>query len=234
MNYILAIIQGITEFLPISSTGHLNLIQYLFKFSPSLSLDILFHTGTLISVIFFFRNQIKYFFQNSWYIVFASIPAGIVGILFKDQFENIFSDIKLLPLFFLITSIFLISTKYFKKNNNKLNIKTALIIGIFQALAILPGVSRSGSTIFAGLLMGLSPLEAFNFSFALFIPATLGAIILGLKDINFSTSYLLPLLVTIIIGIFALNLLKKSLQSKNFWQFGIYTFILALALFIHF
>ena len=232
MNYILAIIQGITEFLPISSTGHLNLIQYLFKFSPSLSLDILFHTGTLISVIFFFRNQIKYFFQNFWYIVLASIPAGLIGVLFKDQFENIFSDIKFLPLFFLITTILLFTTKYFKSKNIKINIKIALIIGIFQAIAILPGVSRSGSTIFAGLLMGLSPLEAFNFSFALFIPATLGSLILGFKDLSFSPAFVLPFLITVIVGLAALSILKKSLLSKNFWQYGIYTFILTIVLLI--
>lgn len=232
MNYILAVIQGISEFLPISSTGHLNLVQYFFKLSPSLTLDILFHAGTLLAVLFFFRNQIKYFFQNFWYILIGSIPAAIIGVLLKSQFENIFADIKLLPIFFLITSILIYLTKYFKNNTKKINFQNALIIGLFQALAILPGVSRSGATIFAGLLVGLSPIEAFNFSFALFIPATLGAIFLGFNELNFSSNYLLPFILTIIVGIFALNFLKKSLLSKNFWKFSMYTFILVIAIFL--
>jgi len=229
--FLLAIIQGISEFLPISSTGHLNLAQHLFKLTPSLSLDIFLHIGTLIAVLFFFRNQIKYFFSNIFFIVLASVPAALVGILFKSQISNIFSSISFLPYFFLITSILLFSTKFIKVKNNHLSIKNALIIGLFQALAILPGVSRSGATITAGLLMGLSPLEAFNFSFCLFIPATLGAVLLDYKNLTFSSSLLLPLILTILVGLVSLNILKNILISKNFWKFGIYTLILAIILF---
>ena len=232
MNYILGIIQGISEFLPISSTGHLNLAQYLFKQPVSLSLDIFLHLATLFSVLFFFRKFIKYFFDNLICIIIASIPVAIIGFLFQDKIDNIFSDIKLLPLFFLITSIFVLSTKYLKNNNTKLNIKNALIIGLFQCIALLPGVSRSGTTIMAGLLMGLSPLEAFNFSFALFIPATIGAVILGLKNFSFTPSLIPVFIVTFLVGLFALSILKKSLLSKNFWKFSIYTFVLTIGLFI--
>jgi len=237
MNYILGIIQGISEFLPISSTGHLNLAQYLFRQPVSLSLDVFLHLATLFSVLFFFRKFIKYFFDNLIYIIIASIPVAIIGFLFQDKIDNIFSDIKLLPLFFSITSIFVFSTKYLNPptggNNTKLNIKNALIIGLFQCIALLPGVSRSGTTIMAGLLIGLSPLDAFNFSFALFIPATIGAVLLGLNNFSFTPSLIPVFVLTFLTGLFALSILKKSLLSKNFWKFSIYTFILAIILFLY-
>jgi len=232
MYYLLAFIQGVTEFLPISSTGHLNLAQYIFKQPISLSLDIFLHLATLFSVLFFFRKFIKYFFDNLIYIIIASIPVAIIGYLFQDKIDNIFSDIKLLPIFFLITSIFLFSTKFFRNRQQNLDYKKALIIGLFQCIALLPGVSRSGTTIMAGLLMGLSPLEAFNFSFALFIPATIGSVILGLKNFSFTSAHIPVLLITFLTGILALTILKKSLLSKNFWKFSLYTFALAIILFI--
>jgi undecaprenyl-diphosphatase len=233
---ILSLVQGIAEFLPISSSGHLNLAQYFFRITPSLTLDIFLNTATFLSVLFFFRKQIKYFFQNLKFIVIASIPAALVGILFKDQVNSIFINIKLLPIFFILGSIFVFSTKFFNPKDTKLNYKKALTIGLFQAIAILPGVSRAGATIFAGLLLGLSPLQAFNFSFCLFIPASLGAIILSAKDLSstgiLTPEYLLAFVITFITGIIALGILKKVLIGKKFWLFGIYTFILALILFL--
>jgi undecaprenyl-diphosphatase len=230
----LSIIQGIAEFLPISSSGHLNLAQYFLKLQPSLTLDIFLNTATFLSVLFFFRKQIKYFFQNLGLIIVASIPAGLVGILFKHQISSIFSDIKLLPFFFILSSVFVFSTKFFVQKDTKLNYKKAIIIGIFQAIAILPGVSRAGATIFAGLFLGLAPIEAFNFSFCLFIPASLGALTLSIKDMStsgiFSLQYLLAFVVTFITGVIALNILKKVLVGHKFWIFGIYTFILGLVL----
>ncbi len=231
----LGFIQGIAEFLPISSSGHLNLAQYFFKIEPSLTLDIFLNTATFLSVLFFFRKQIKYFFQNLKYIIIASIPAALVGILFKDQVDSIFSNINLLPFFFVLGSIFVFSTKFFGSKDKKMDYKKAIIIGLFQAVAILPGVSRAGATIFAGLLLGLSSIESFNFSFCLFIPASLGAIVLGAKDLSTSgilnPEYFLVFVITFLIGILALGFLKKVLVGKKFWIFGIYTFILALILF---
>lgn len=232
---ILSFIQGISEFLPISSSGHLNLAQYFLHLTPSLTLDIFLNTATLFSVIFFFRKQISYFFKNLKYIIVGSIPAVLVGFLFKGNIDSIFSDIKYLPFFFLLTSIFVFSTKFFKSNDKKINYKKALIIGIFQSVAIMPGVSRSGSTIFAALLLGLSSLEAFNFSFCLFIPASIGALLLSIKDLSisnvFTPEYFVAFVITFLVGIFALYLLKKVLIHKHFWIFGIYTLLLSLTLF---
>jgi undecaprenyl-diphosphatase len=232
---ILSFVQGISEFLPISSSGHLNLVQYFFKLEPSLTLDIFLNTATFLSVLFFFRKQVKYFFQNLKYIVVASIPIVLVGFLFKNQIDSLFSSIHFLPFFFILGSIFVFSTKFFSSKDNKLNYKKAIIIGIFQSIAILPGVSRAGATIFASLLLGLSPIQAFNFSFCLFIPASIGALLLSIKDLStisiFSPEYLLAFIITFITGIIALGILKKVLIGKKLWIFGIYTLLLALILF---
>lgn len=232
---LLSLIQGISEFLPISSSGHLNLAQYLLRLQPSLTLDVFLNTATFLSVLFFFRKQIRYFFSNLKYIIVASIPAGLMGILFKDQVASLFADIHLLPFFFILSSILVFSTKFFGQKASPLNYQKALIIGFFQAIAILPGISRSGATIFSALLLGLSPLQAFNFSFSLFIPASLGALVLSAKDLStvgiFNPEYLLAFGLTFIVGVFVLSLLKKILINKKFHFFGIYTFILALILF---
>ncbi len=231
----LGIIQAITEFLPISSSGHLNLTQYLFRLTPSLTFDIFLNTATLLSVLFFFQKKINYFIQNLKYIIVASIPAGLVGAFFKDQIETIFSNLNLLPYFFLVTSVLVFSTKFFSIKDKKLNYKKALIIGFFQSLAILPGVSRSGSTIFAGLLLGLSPISAFNFSFSLFIPASFGALILEIKDMSSSgilnIQNLLSFILTFIVGLITLKFLQKIIIENKFWIFSIYTTILSILLF---
>lgn len=232
---ILALTQGITEFLPVSSSGHLNLFQHFFGMTPSLGFDIFLNTATLLSVIFFFRNQLKFFFSHLSQIIIASIPAALVGIFLKDAVESVFSNFSLLPIFFIINSLILLSTKKSKGEKSEITIVQAIIIGFSQAFAILPGVSRAGTTIATALALGLAPETAFNFSFCLFIPASLGAIVLGVKDLNvssfLSTQYLLAFVLTFIVGIFSLNLLQKFLKRRQIWYFGIYTFILALVLF---
>lgn len=232
---LLALTQGITEFLPISSDGHLNLVQHLFGFTPSLTFDIFLHLATFFSVLFFFRKKINYFIANLPYIIIGSIPAALIGFLFKDQIESLFSNPKLLPYFFLLTAAYALATKFIIRRDNKITYLSAIIIGIFQALAILPGVSRSGGTIFAALLLGLSPLNAFNFSFSLFIPATAGAILLELKDILspsvLTTNNLIAFVLTFFVGLIALKFLEKVLSGRKFWYFGVYALLLALTLF---
>jgi len=231
---ILAVVQGVSEFLPISSSGHLNLAQHFFNLTPSLTFDIFLNTATLLSVLVFFRSNIKFFFANLKQIIIGSIPAAIIGLLFKDQIETIFADITLLPLFFMITAAFVFCTQYFKHKSEKISYQQAVVIGLFQMLAILPGVSRSGSTIFAALLMGLSPATAFNFSFALFIPASLGALALGLKDIVgqnlFTLNNILAFIYTFVVGLISLTLLRRLLVNHKLWLFGIYSLLLASSL----
>lgn len=234
----LGLVQAISEFLPISSDGHLNLVQFFFNLTPSLDFDIFLHAATFISVIFFFRHQVKYFWHNFKYIIVGSIPTALVGVLFKDQIKVLAALPQLLPFFFLFTGILVFSTKLIPTKDKSLNYFSAFIIGIFQAIAILPGVSRSGCTIFSALLLGLSPQNAFNFSFSLFIPATAGAIIFSLKDI-FSANLinlnnLITFLITSIAGIFILSFFQKITLNHKFWYFGLYTIILALSLFFIF
>lgn len=232
---IFGFVQGVTEFLPISSDGHLNLVQHIFGLTPSLSLDIFFHAATFLSVLFFFRKKISFFFSYLPQIAVGSIPAVIAGLFFKDEIESIASQPFLLPFFFLITSAMVFSTKFIKTRNTKITYLSAFIIGCFQAIAILPAVSRSGGTIFAGLLFGLSPINAFNFSFSLFIPVSIGAILLQAKDI--ASDHLINLttitafIFTFFVGLGALTLLEKIVSGKKFWVFGIYTFLLAVVLF---
>jgi undecaprenyl-diphosphatase len=234
---ILSFVQGISEFLPISSKGHLNIFQYFLGLEPSLSFDIFLNTATLFSVIFFFRKKVPYFVKNLPYIIVGSIPAVIVGFFLKHKLEFIFSNIHLLPYFFLVTTAFLLSTKYFKQKDEKINYFRAFFIGFIQSFALFPGISRSGSTIFAGLLAGLSSEEAFNFSFSLFIPASIGALLLDFKDIYsnesfVSPNYLICFFLTFVIGLASINLLKKVLVGRKFWYFAVYTFALSIALFV--
>lgn len=230
----LGIIQGITEFLPVSSSGHLNLFQQFFGLTPSLSFDIFLNTATLFSVLLFFRKDISFFKENLKYIIVASVPAAIIGIFFKPYIETIFATPNLLPYFFLLTSFILISTRFIKKSTDfKLSYFNSFLIGLAQALAILPAISRSGSTIVTALWLGLSSKDAFKFSFCLFIPASLGAILLDYQSLssaslNFSTLFVF--LMTITIGYLSLKLLRSVVDKKNLWYFGLYTLTLSLIL----
>jgi undecaprenyl-diphosphatase len=233
---LLGFIQGSTEFLPISSSGHLNLTQYFLNLTPSLTFDVFLNTATLLSVLVFFRGQIKYFLSNLKYILVATLPAAFIGVLLKDQISIIFSSIHFLPLFFLITSVFLFSTRT-AKNKSVLNYKSVLIIGLAQALALLPGVSRSGATIATALLLGISPIDAFKFSFCLFIPVSLGALLLDSSVIlspSFSTVLIYSFLLSFATGLLSLFLLQKIINQKTFWYFSIYTFTVSILLFFLF
>ena len=232
---ILSFVQGISEFLPISSKGHLNLAQHFLGLTPSLAFDIFLNTATLISVLIYFRNKISYFFKNLPYIIVGSIPAVILGFVFKHKVEAISANIKLLPYFMLVTAAYLFISNFLKSTAKKINYKNAFLIGVFQSFALLPGISRSGSTIFGGLLSGLSAEEAFNFSFCLFIPASFGALLLDIKDIKnlsgFGLNYIIAFILTSIVGYISLVILKKVLVGNKFWIFGIYMLLLSLTLF---
>jgi len=229
----LGFVQGVTEFLPISSSGHLNLFQHFLGYSPSLGFDIFLNTATLFSVLFFFRKQLSFFFSHLPQIFVASLPAAFVALFFKDKVELVFANVWLLPFFFIINSIILFSTKKSQGTSSEISLKQAILIGISQSLAIFPGISRAGTTIATALALGLSPQTAFNFSFCLFIPASFGAILVGLKDFEISTiatsQYLLSFLLTFFVGLAALNLLQRFLKNRQLYYFSYYTLILGLS-----
>jgi len=235
---ILALVQAISEFLPISSSGHLNLLQFLFGFIPSLSFAVFLNTATFFSVIFIFYRQISHFLKSLPLIIIGSLPAAVIGLTYKNQIDSIFSQPQYLPPFFLITSVLLLSLKFIKVKNQSLTPLKALIVGCFQALALFPGVSRSGATIFSALLLGLSAQNAFQFSFYLFIPASLGALLVNFDQINTLSSFwslpgLTGFLIAFFVGIFCLRLLRRLLIHHRLWLFGFYTLFLAsLVLFL--
>ena len=244
---ILGIIQGLTEFLPVSSTGHLVILQYFIKdFRQSgISFDVFVHLATLMAVIVYFYKDILEMlrFKNKkwiYLVIIGTIPAGIVGVLFKDAIEHAFSNVLLVCITLVVTGVILfISDKItdLKKNKEDITLMDALIIGAFQAVAILPGISRSGSTIAAGIFRGVNRDASTKFSFILSIPAILGAVVLSLKDFQKVSSadyipYLAGFFAAFIVGLLSLKLLTLIIRSKNLKFFSYYCWTLAVIVFL--
>lgn len=202
---ILGIIQGATEFLPISSSGHLVLVPSLLNWpAPGLAQVAMVHQGTLLAVLVYFRRDIWQIIKAAgkgirqrrplgttesrlgWYILAGSIPAGIAGLTLDNFFEEVFGTPLIAAAFLLVTAVLLVSGERVHSGHkplNKLGLFDALVVGFFQMLALFPGISRSGSTITAGLWRGLNREAAARFSFLLGVPAILGAGILSALDI---------------------------------------------------
>lgn len=265
---ILGIIQGLTEFLPVSSSGHLVILQNFMGITEgSLEFTIVLHLGTLLAVVVAYYksiwNMIKEFFlmigdlvtlkganldkskyrRYIVYILVASIPAGIVGVLFEDFISEKFGSLIVVAIMLLITGVLLVLGDVLGKRNTKeiqqLGPKKSFIIGIFQMFAITPGISRSGSTIVGGLLSGLKKEEAVEFSFLMSIPAVLGSLLLKIKDIlaiGASTSFtplIIGFLCAAIIGYFSIVLLNSIVKKGKLYYFSIYCWIIGLALIIY-
>jgi undecaprenyl-diphosphatase len=241
---ILAFIQAATEFLPISSSGHLALFAKTF-YEPDLSFFIFLHFASLLAVLIFTRKEIfkllkfdKRSLGTIGFIVLATLPAIIFYLLFGSFIENTFKSYFYIGISYLLISLFLLSTKNFK-GDKKVGWKDSLFVGIFQAFALFPGISRSGITISSARLMGVSKEEAFKFSFLIFIPLVLGAILKDIlfegSQIYFSTQFILPFIVTFIFSLFFLKILQRTLEKNNFWMFGFYCmFVGIVSLIMHY
>ena len=256
---ILGIVQGATEFLPVSSSGHLVLLRNVFGISePALLFDTAVHGGTMIAVIIVLRQDIwkilrRIFQPLTLYLIIATIPAVIVALLFRSQIESAFATGNFLGFAFLITSALLFfSEKFYRKNSagsdlldgpvavrfqDEMRFTDALIIGLFQAVAIFPGISRSGATISAGLFRRLDRDFAARFSFLLSIPAIMGALVLQANDLikfGFADSGigLLPITVgtlsACIVAFFSIRLTLKLVRERSLKVFALYTGILGL------
>jgi undecaprenyl-diphosphatase len=257
---ILGLIQGITEFLPVSSSGHLVLFQKIFGITePALLFDTLVHCGTLAAVVVVLRRDIlniltRLFQPLTLYLIVATIPAVIIALLFKDSIEEAFSSGAFLGFAFLVTSALLwVSEFLFKRpgkpqglpeglprNQDKMNWRDALVIGALQAVAIMPGVSRSGATLSGALSRRLDRDFAARFSFLLSIPAILGALVLQIKDLAapiqeapdgiIATPLLLPLaagtLSAALVGFFSIRIMLKIVREKSLLGFALYTALL--------
>lgn len=246
---VLGIIQGLTEFLPVSSSAHLVFAEQLLKLSTNirLSYSAFLHLGTTIALLIFFGKRIIQIVGSIFakptmerrnnlllifYIIIGSIPAAIIGLLFKDKIELTFAQ-PIFPAFFLIITAFLLfCTKLFKTPERKLTLATTLIIGIAQAIALLPGISRSGATIAIALLLGLSSFEAFEFSFLLSIPAFIGANLFTFKDLSNTAisgpTIILGVLIAAFIGLLALTWLKNLVLRRKLYYFGFYCIVVSI------
>ena len=226
---VLAVIQGVAEFLPISSSGHLVIVQKLMGLStPPVAFDIWLHVATLGAIFWWLGRSLKLSISSWKLVIVGSIPAGVAGILIQPYLENIFNSLTVVGAGLLVTGIVLLATKFGNKNQ-LLGYKTALLIGAAQAVAILPGVSRSGSTIATALMLGVSRQEAMRFSLLLAVPAILGAQALEIDNLfNNGTSLEINIVggaVAFIVGLAALQFLSKILQHKKLHYFGWYCLI---------
>ncbi len=243
---ILAIIQGITEWLPVSSSGHLVLAEKFLNYKSSLTFEVALHFGTLMSVFVYFGKDItdiiqdilrlKFHTENARLgilILIATIPAAIIGFLFKSVFESIFSNLSIVALGFGITGlILLIASLPLTKQNNKLTKPKALVIGASQVISILPGISRSGTTTSTALILGLKEQTALKFSFLMSIPIILGANILAIGNQTLPKELIWATLVSFLIGLLTLHLLYKYILTTktNLRYFGLYALTLALTI----
>ena len=246
---ILGVVQGLTEFLPVSSSGHLALLQRAFGIEPSLFFDTMLHAGTLLAVFVVLWKDIweilkKPIQKLTGFLIIATIPAVAAALTFKDAIEEIFISARFLGLCFLITTVLLVTSELLSrraKNNNNLketknmNWLDALIIGLMQAIAIPPGISRSGATISGALFRRLDRDFAARFSFLMSIPAILGAVVLQTKDLvkdnaaEFSIgagAVIAGTLTAAIVGFFAVKFMLKIIRERSLFGFAIYTGIL--------
>jgi len=246
---ILGIIQGLTEWLPISSTGHLKLAEHFLGLPVPILFDITLHIGTLVVILLFFRKEVKgaisallrfdFKTENGKLvplIIVGTIPTALIGLVFGDIIENIFQNPLPIAMAFILCGIILYSTKAGKEKTDTINYSKALMIGVAQGIAIIPGISRSGATIAFALLLGIRREKAFKFSFLLSVPAILGAFGLKLyKEASLLASagyswmeFLIGAVVAMVVGYFALKLLWKVIAVQKLYFFAFYCWFIAL------
>ena len=257
---VLGMVQGLTEFLPVSSSAHLVFFTEIFGLQQNVAFDTLLHLGTLLAVVGYFWKDLTIIISSfisslidifhgrfkeglketpfkklSWLLLIGTIPAGIMGILLKSEFEALFNSTVYVGIFLLVTGFLLWGAERVKpgeKDVEDITFKNALVIGIAQGIAIAPGISRSGATIAAGLFSGLNRELAARFSFLLSIPAILGAALVQMKDItSFDTSAIVLIIgftSAAIFGYLAIKLLLKIIKERSLMIFAYYCWIIGI------
>ncbi|MFC7321202.1 undecaprenyl-diphosphate phosphatase [Halobacillus campisalis] len=248
----LGIFQGFTEPIPISSSGHLVILQDLMNLQiEGLQFEVMVNFGSLIAVLIIYREDIIRLFKNGIgflitrderqkddfnfviYLLIATIPAGLIGVLFKDSFDSLKGMTQVVGITLIITglALWLIRNLRGRKGDGMLTWKDALIIGFAQAVALVPGISRSGATIVAAMLLGTKQQTALRFSFLLFIPVSLGTMLLSIGDLledDLATlwpSYLVAFIASIIASYFSLKWFMNIMAEGNLKYFAIYCFV---------
>ncbi|MBT7553265.1 undecaprenyl-diphosphate phosphatase, partial [bacterium] len=238
---ILGIVQGITEWLPISSSGHLVLFEYWLKLQElAVEFDIFLHLASLLVVLIFFRKEIlevikdfispKKLFHRSrrhwgWYIIISTVITGILGWMFYQQIDFFRTPYSVAGWMF-VTTLLLLATA-FRKERGQLGMMHAIILGFMQGLAVLPGLSRSGAVIAMALVLGMKKKDAFDYAFLLAIPAIGGSFLLSVNNLTWNWIYLIGFIVAFGVGYASLILLRKIIEKDYFHWFFIYTLILS-------
>ena len=259
-NIILGVVQGIGEFLPISSSAHLILVPYLFGWpESSMAFDIALHFGTLMAVLVIYftewwklfisaikgltskKKKVKKQGRMFWYLVVATIPAALVGFLLDDVIEGFFrGQIWLIALFLAIMGVLIYAGDRWASVHYKdeeipfedITLKQSFLIGCSQAFAVFPGFSRSGTTILAGRLMGLSREAITKFTFLLSVPIIAGATILKVKDLELTMEVIVGVVTSFIVGVICIKFLLKYIKKHDFSVFAFYRVLIAIIVYI--
>nr|WP_299032275.1 undecaprenyl-diphosphate phosphatase [uncultured Tenacibaculum sp.] len=248
---ILGIIQGLTEFLPVSSSGHLELAKAIFGDTSvpqeSLTFTVVLHAATALSTIVVFRKEIaeifRGLFQFKWNeemqfsvkIILSMIPAVVIGLAFEKELESFFGGkVLLVGFMLLVTAVLLLLADKAKNTNKSVSFKSSVIIGISQAIAMLPGISRSGATISTSVLLGVDRTKAARFSFLMVVPLILGKVAKDILsgDINFQSSEIVPLsagfVAAFISGLLACTWMIALVKKSKLSYFSLYCAIVGL------
>ncbi len=246
---VLGLVQGATEFLPVSSSGHLVLLQYVWGMPEGVrvALTAVLHIGTAAAVVGYFRRRLIGILRGlaarqqesriqSWlmvgYMAVGSVPAAIVGLLFRHRFEAVFSEPRFVGAMLLATGTLLFATRFKGSGWRGQGWMVALVVGLAQAVAILPGISRSGATIAVAIYLGMTRRDAFEFSFLLSIPVVLGAAVVELRGIDYGLVGVAPVVigigVALLAGVGALVLLRRAVLGRWFHWFAGYCWVAGL------
>jgi undecaprenyl-diphosphatase len=254
----LGILQGLSEFLPISSSGHLVIVEHLMNFNESgLAFEVFVHSGSLLAVVWVFKKEISQLLaaipaifrlssphltkeKRSYalldiYIIIASIPAALIGIIFEEQIAVIFENHIFAFFMLFITGLMVWSSRYTREKNKAINGGSSFLIGCAQAIAILPGISRSGSTIVTALWLGVPRETAAKFSFLMSVPVIFGATVLKVRELYINPlsqselgNLILASLAALISSYFAIHWLLEIIRRKKLEWFGLYCIVISL------
>jgi len=265
---LLGVLQGLTEFLPVSSSGHLVIVQSLISGfqQPGVLFDVMLHFGTLIAVILYFKKDIRDLLQSliynaahlaafskeksddilikrkwCWFIFWGTIITGAVGLTFKNQIEKVFFSPTISACMLLVTGVLLFMADQVKhpiRTEGDLNLPDTIIIGVVQGISLIPGISRSGSTIAFGLFRGLNGETSARFSFLLSIPAIIGVTLMELGNIRFLSYrecavYLSGMTAACLTGLLAIKFLLILIRKRNLKYFSFYCWFVGLSILIH-